>query len=70
MAHHPQANTTSNLNSEHYPETLARATAKADDAGYVKISQPELPPDQVLTEAGGGTYTIWPKQDAPTNLTQ
>ena len=70
LAHHPQANTTSNLNPEHYSETLARVEPEADDARHVKISQPELPSDQMLTEAGAGTCAIWPKKEAPTNLTQ
>ena len=36
MAHHPQANTTSNFDPGHYPEALARVAPEADDAGYVK----------------------------------
>jgi len=58
------------LGPQHYQEILARVAAEADDAGYVKISQPELPSDQVLTEADAGTRAIHPKQDAPTNLAQ
>ena len=58
------------LEPGHCRDTLARVEPEADDAGYVKISQPELPSDQVLTEAGAGTRVIQPKQDAPTNLTQ
>jgi hypothetical protein len=58
------------LNPGHCPETLARAAAKADDAKHTEKSPLELPSDQVLTEAGARTRTIWPKQDAPTNLTQ
>jgi len=69
-ARHPQANTTSNLNPGHYPEIMARVAARTDDTGYGGKSQLELPSDQVLTEAGAGTRTIWPKKEAPTNLAQ
>jgi hypothetical protein len=70
LTDHPQANTTSNLNPKHYPETLERVAPETDDARSVKISQTELQSDQVLTEAGAGTRTIWPKKEAPTNLAQ
>ncbi|RZA33189.1 MAG: hypothetical protein EOP92_22185 [Lysobacteraceae bacterium] len=58
LAHHPQANTISKLDPKHYPETWARVDPEADDAGYVKISQPELPSDQVPTGAGAETCAI------------
>ena len=41
LADHPQANTSSNFDPKQYLETWARVESEADDAGYVKISQPE-----------------------------